>query len=91
MAILPTRSRNSKKWFGFKPRTKLLGVCIKNPEIKDDPCEDGGKYECSEYAKCVVKGNDFECQCIDGFQGDGSSCEGLKVNRDPSGGFWYRV
>ena len=58
IAILP--SQESGKWFGFRPRVEIPGICFKNPEVMlsgevVDPCETG---VCSENANCLVNKNE---------------------------------
>lgn len=39
----------------------------------------GMNNPCSENAECINSGGSVQCLCLDGFQGDGFTCEG-KIN-----------
>lgn len=45
----------------------------------DNECETG-LNECDEHADCVNTLGSYECNCLEGFRGDGFECRGMYFN-----------
>ena len=44
-----------------------------------DECGDSSLNNCSENANCTDTIGSYECTCLEGYSGDGISCEGIII------------
>ena len=57
------------------------GVCLKIHFYLDiNECQNSSLNDCSRYAGCINLEGTFECDCLMGFTGNGTSCTSMLFN-----------
>ncbi len=57
--------------------TVLMFLCILPTDINE--CS-SNTHSCDAHANCTNNIGSFDCRCISGWQGDGQTCQGNKLN-----------